>query len=111
MVIANDLFPNVDQRLALFIDKLLPYCKEMRLLLTYYNSPRFYKVKRVDGNEIFYIQAWEGFQTKRFLEKYAERITNPDLDGLLENRPSIFPNGRLVCYVVLKNKLFLSRKH
>lgn len=37
VVIANDLFPNVDQRLSLFIKKFLPISKEIRLSLTYYS--------------------------------------------------------------------------
>lgn len=39
IVIANDLFPNVDQRLSLFLRKYLPICAEMRLSLNYYNTP------------------------------------------------------------------------
>ena len=34
IVIANDLFPNVDQRLGLFLDKILPVAREVQLSLT-----------------------------------------------------------------------------
>lgn len=104
VIIANDLFPNVDQRLALFIDKFLPLCHEMRLSLTYYNTPRFYPVKRLDGDEIFYILAWDGEQVKRVLEKYIACIVEPQLDLLLENPPSLFVNQRQVCLVILKGQ-------
>ena len=42
VIIANDVFPNVDQRLVLFIEKFLPATQEIRLSLTYYNELRFY---------------------------------------------------------------------
>lgn len=98
-VIANDLFPNVDQRLEIFIGKFLPLCRELRLSLTYYNSPCYYVVKRVDADEIFHIQAWDGVQVKRVLEKFGERIQNYNPGLLLGNSPSVFENNRQVCIV------------
>jgi hypothetical protein len=52
LIISNDLFPNVDQRLELFLDKYVPCCDEMRLSLTYHNEPRWYRTRRVDGGEM-----------------------------------------------------------
>lgn len=102
LVIANDLFPNVDQRLELFLQKFMPICQEIRLSLTYYNAPRWYKVKRVGADEVFHIMAWDGAQLKRILEKYVDRIQEPQLDLLLQNPPSLFANGRQVCLVSLR---------
>lgn len=104
VAIANDLFPNVDQRLDLFIERYLPRCRELRLSLTYYNAPRWYRVRRTDADEIFHIMAWDGHQVKRVLEKYADRIVQPRLEILLENPPSLFPNGRQVCVLRLKGE-------
>lgn len=102
LIIANDLFPNVDQRLELFIEKFLPFCCEMRLSLTYYNSPRFYLVKRMDANEVLCLLAWDGIQTRQVMEKYITRIKVPKLELLLQDRPSLFANGRQVCVVRLQ---------
>ncbi|MFC1606581.1 hypothetical protein ACFL47_01310 [Candidatus Latescibacterota bacterium] len=101
IVIANDLFPNVDQRIEMFIDNFLPYCAEMRLSLTYFNSPHYYTVKRIDADEVFHIQAWDGFQVRHILEKYRHRIDNYQPELLLENPPCLYPNKRQVCYVTL----------
>jgi hypothetical protein len=58
VVIANDLFPNVDQRLNLFVKAFLPLCHEMRLSITTYPEEKFYKVKRENANEILFVQPW-----------------------------------------------------
>ena len=38
-VIANDLFPNVDQRLDAFVEKFAPHSGCLSVTLTYYNQP------------------------------------------------------------------------
>jgi hypothetical protein len=106
IVIANDLFPNVDQRLELFISRysfIMGGCsKELRLSLTFYNNYKFYKVKRVDADEIFHILAWDGARLKHALEIYKNGVENCDLDLLLTNPPSLFANGRQVCILKIK---------
>lgn len=97
VVVANDLFPNVDQRLALFLDKFLPVAREIRLSLTWYPQPRFYMTKRVDGDELFTMLAWDGTATARVLEKYADRIDAPGPEVLAAENASVYPNGRQVC--------------
>ncbi len=97
LVISNDLFPNVDQRLTLFLDKFLPICSEIRISLTYYNIARWYKVKRTDADEVFHMMAWDGTQLKRALEKYIELIRDPKLEQLIQDLPSLFPNKRQIC--------------
>jgi len=105
IIIANDLFPNTDQRLSLFIEKFIPHCKEMRLSLTYHNQSHFYKTKRTDGEEILFMQAYDGFQVKHILEKYANRIADFNPELLLAKPQSLFANNRLVAYVSLKGDL------
>ena len=101
LVIANDLFPNVDQRLEQFLEKYLPACREMRLSLTYYNSPRWYRVKRTDADEIFHMMAWSGDDVVRLLQKYVHRILEPRLELFQKDSPSLFANKRQVCLVTL----------
>jgi hypothetical protein len=98
IVIANDVFPNVDQRLELFIEKFLGACKELRLVLTYYNKPTFYKTKRIDADEIFCQLAYNGDQVKTILSKY----TDENLDALLDDQTSLFSNGRQVSIITLR---------
>lgn len=108
VVIANDIFPDVDQRIELFIEKMLPICKELRLVLTYYNSPKFYITKRIDDSEIMTFLSWDGEITGLKLMNYKERINDTseeDLRRMKENRKSIYNNGRQVSYIVLRGYL------
>lgn len=102
LVIANDLFPNVDQRLDEFLDKFIPFSKEIRLSLTYFNERKSYQVKRVDADEVLFIRPWDGSRLVRELQPYEDRIKNPHFEILLENEPSLFANGRQVCMLSLK---------
>lgn len=105
VIIANDIFPDVDQRLELFIDRMLPICRELRLVLTYYNHPQFYTTKRVDDSEVMTFLSWDGLITSLKLMNYKERMENTTEKELLEMRDdkaSIFRNGRQVSYIVLK---------
>lgn len=102
LVIANDLFPNVDQRLELFLGKFLPHCKEMRLSLTYFNKPKWYTLKRADGDEVLTMLAWTGDQVRDVLQEYHNCTIMP---STFWDVPSIFPNGRQVAIVCLKGKL------
>jgi len=102
VILANDLFPNVDQRLELFIDTFLPRCAEMRILLTYYNRMQCYRTRRLDGTEILRVLAWNGAMVRQVLEKYGRHIVEPRLDRLAEDPPSLFKNNRQVCLVTLR---------
>lgn len=86
-VIANDLFPNVDQRLKKFIKKFKPYDKKIILTLTCHEGEREYKLKRVDADEIITIVPWNAAMTSIAIGK-----------KLLPKKPelSIFKNGRTV---------------
>jgi hypothetical protein len=94
VIIANDMFPNVDQRLVLFIEKFLPATKEIRVSLTYYNELRFYMTRRLDADEVFCMLAWDGEATARALRKFTHRIIGVDLKLFSTMGSSIFPNGR-----------------
>jgi hypothetical protein len=102
IVIANDLFPNVDQRLPLFLARFLPRTREMRLSLTYYETPRFYLARRLDGDEVLCMLAWDGALTRAALEPFAGRIRDPSLELLTaRENESVYSNGRQVCLITL----------
>lgn len=107
IIIANDIFPDVDQRLELFTEKMLPKCRELRLLVTYYNEPKFYQTRRVDDAEIMTFLSWDGEITAMKLKKISDRInaTEDDYNKLKNNTQSIYYNGRQVAYVVLQGDL------
>ena len=101
VVIANDLFPNVDQRLAMFLEKFLSLAGEIRLSLTYYDEPRFYFARRVQGEEVLCVLAWTGQQTREVLECYLHRAVA--FDGKIPtDAVSVFPNGRQVLIARLR---------
>lgn len=103
-VIANDLFPNVDQRLEIFLDKYLKVCHRMILSLTFYNNPRFYETKRIDGDERLYFLAYNGEQLERILCKYKANILDADF-SILNSKGTVFPNGRQVCIITFEGDI------
>lgn len=104
IIIANDIFPDVDQRLELFLDKMLKRCKELRVVLTYYNVPKFYMTKRVADTEIMTFLSWDGEITGMKLKKYLARtdVEEKELEQMKTNHTSIFRNGRQVSYIKFK---------
>lgn len=107
IIISNDLFPDVDQRLELFLHKYLPLCYEMRLVITFYNTPKFYVTQREDDTEKLTYLSWDGEITGMKLKKFLENIletTETDLAGLSSFNESIFNNGRQVAYFLLKGR-------
>lgn len=99
IIIANDIFPDVDQRLELFIEKSLKTCKELRLVLTFYNSPQYYLTKRVDDLEMMTFLSWDGEITALKLKKY---LNDYEADIIMNARDSIFRNGRQVAFIKIK---------
>lgn len=105
VIIANDLFPNVDQRLDLFLSKSLPRCRELRLSLTFYNEPRYYQVKRMDGDEVFWYLAWNYPLLRTLLEPFQNRMS-ARLETSISTMPkSLYANGRQVFLVSMKGDL------
>ncbi|MGC6511933.1 MAG: hypothetical protein ACON4J_04125 [Parvibaculales bacterium] len=96
LVIANDLFPNVDQRLEMFLDKFLPQTKKISLSLTVYDQPKFYLTQRVGVEEHLTVLAWNSDFLTRVLEKYMDRIIEPNFTIFKEKSISLYPNGRHV---------------
>ena len=91
LIISNDLFPNVDQRLGLFIDITKAIGCRLRILLTYYNNKKFYEVKRIDGQEHMFIKPWSLDELSNLLlnKKVIDRKSK-----LTKKEESLFANGR-----------------
>jgi hypothetical protein len=105
VIVANDLFPNVDQRLDLFLSKALPRCRELRLSLTFYNEPRYYQVKRMDGDEVFWYLAWNYPLLRTLLEPFQNRMSTRLETTIPEMPKSLYANGRQVLLVSMKGDL------
>lgn len=101
LVIANDIFPNVDQRLEVFLQNFLPQTKRMRLSLTYYDVPRFYMTRRVDADEMLCMLAWNSEHLVSVLKKYSTQIVGANFEVFTQSEESVYPNGRQVCLVDL----------
>ncbi|MEM9404634.1 MAG: class I SAM-dependent methyltransferase [Acidobacteriota bacterium] len=99
VIIANDLFPNVDQRLDQFILRYKDLTDELRISLTFYNEPRWYTVRRVDADEVFAMMAWDGAQVERCLSNHLPADAIADLASESE---SLFPNGRHIARVTFE---------
>lgn len=103
VVIANDLFPNVDQRVDEFIEKFSQHTPEIRLSLTYFNQRKCYKVKRVDADEVFFIRPWNGQQLGDVLTPFTGDFNKLTPEKLTGSTESIFENGRQVCTVAVRS--------
>lgn len=99
LIIANDIFPNVDQRLEIFLQRFLPCTRRMRLSLTYYDVPRSYMARRVDADEILCMLAWNSEHLSSVLKKYSAQIVGANFEVFAHPGESVFPNGRQVCLV------------
>jgi hypothetical protein len=104
IIAANDLFPNVDQRLALFLEWALPLAREIRMSLTFHNVPRWYPVQRLDAEERLSVLAFDGQRTREALQPYASRITHWQPKLFDAAQPSVYANGRQVVLLTLKGE-------
>ena len=102
LIIANDLFPNVDQRLEDFLNKVLPTTKYLRISLTWFSELNFYKVKRVPSNEILFVKSWLTKDIKVLIKEYKTKIINYDSEVLDVLPTSAFKNNRNICCLEFK---------
>jgi hypothetical protein len=99
VVVATDVFPNVDQRLPEFVERFLPFTHELRLSLTYYEGVLF-DVRRIQSGERLTVKPWGLGDVAGYLRQLAEREGWPPpderqlvYDGTLE---TMFGNRRNV---------------
>ena len=85
----------------MFLEKFLPMAGELRVSLTYYDEPRFYFARRLQGEEVLCVLAWTGQQTREVLERHVHRAVA--FDGKIPtDAVSVFPNGRQVLIARLR---------
>lgn len=109
VVIANDIFPDVDMRLEMFLNRFLPKCKELRMVVTWYNDPQFYVTRRIDDTEMLTFLSWDGEITAMKLKKYLSRMidtTKEELDSMCTFKESVYRNGRQVAYARFKGDYY-----
>lgn len=104
LVISNNLFPNVDQRLDFFLKKYLPHCRELRMSLAFYNTPKWYKVKKADGFDLTML-AWNGSQVRDVLLRYQQSFVMVPHWELLDSTESVYEDGRQIAIVKLIGEL------
>lgn len=97
VVIANDLFPNVDQRLTMFVERAAHFARELRLSLTFFEDWRFYRTRRVDGDELLTMLAWDRWQLVHALETAVSDPLGHLSRALGRRAESAFANRRQVC--------------
>ena len=106
LVIANDLFPNVDQRLYEFVDRFLLATKELRMSLTYYDNTSF-EVQRVQSGERLIMRPWGIREVRHFVDylvdEYQGWCTGYDPEQLagFDAADSVAANRRNIIYMRL----------
>lgn len=98
LIISVDLFPNVDQRFEAFMSTLVDSEVKFKLLLTYYNTPRFYNVKRINADEYMCLCAWTGMNIVNTMTSLGFVDWVKDINAIARDNKSIYPNGRGVVY-------------
>jgi hypothetical protein len=102
IIIANDLFPNVDQRLEAFLAKYLPAAREMRLTLTYYENTAW-QVRRISSGETLTVKPWGLREVTALLDGLSQRFGAFDRSQLRyeDYEGKLFTNRRNILWVRL----------
>jgi len=95
LIIANDLFPNVDQRLDDFLQAVYNSGASFRILLTFYDN-KFYSAKRVEGDEIVFMKAWNLQNVKASLKNSLLHVPKEIAASLNNASSTLFSNNRRV---------------
>ena len=101
IMISNDLFPNVDQRMKEFFIDASRRTSQLRILLTAYNNNRSYMVKRIDADEHLNYLAWDGAQILFTLNFLGFEISEQDSKIIEGSLPELYGNKRLVFLMVV----------
>jgi hypothetical protein len=103
LIIANDLFPNVDQRLDDFLQIVYNSGASFRILLTFYDN-KFYSVKRVDQDEHMSMKSWNLQNVKDSLKNSLFQLKNEITISLDNASSTLFSNNRrLALFKSIKN--------
>ena len=93
VIVSNDLFPNVDQRLIAFLEWSSLMSDRLVISLTYFLRPRAYAAKRLDADEILHVASWSAAQIEA-CEGTAGWNGLAFPDGIEPYPQSVFENGR-----------------
>jgi len=94
VVIALDIFPNVDQRLSDFLVWVRARADTIILLLTFYPSSRSYLTKRIDADEYLTFRAWDSYDLSNCIRNlYGATNCDSAIMTALASK-SLFPNER-----------------
>lgn len=104
VVIAADLFPNVDQRLDSFLRRATSCAGETRLSLTWHDPPRQDLVRRVHGDEIMCMVGWSGKQILQLIADYKASVVGYTTSFFEHPPSSVYSNGRHVAFVTINRK-------
>jgi hypothetical protein len=102
VVIAVDLFPNVDQRLAEFLAWSEKRAPSTILLLTFYPNSRSYLTKRVDADEFLTFRAWDATDLLHCISNHFGSTNCDEAISASLNADSLFANGRR-CIAMIAN--------
>ncbi len=100
VVLSLDLFPNVDQGLPQFLENTT-HVPELILSLTCFKSGRHYRAKRLDGDEMLTLVAWN---LKTLRNSISDFVSNPEIIQANLEEVSAFSNSRDVYLVHLVNE-------
>lgn len=105
MVLANDVFPNVDQRVGMLFKLFLESSMtKLRISLTFFSDVKTYAAKRLDGDEVLTVKAMQTHEAKSVLLENFPGYANIIHAAFSDVPSSIFPNGRLVLVVDFARK-------
>lgn len=96
LIIANDIFPNVDQGLETFLATARDAHTRVKVSLTWHTSQVHYRLRRVDGDELLTMVSWTSEQLLNSLKPYIPAIRDFSTRVISDSAISIFPNGRNV---------------
>lgn len=100
LCIALDIFPNVDQGISAFLRKSADI-QTLLMSFTVFEIDRFYRAKRLDGDEILTMVPWNLQQLQR---EVSSEISNLDILTDIGHVDSAFSNNRNVFLVSLHNE-------
>ena len=102
VVIALDVFPNVDQRLEDFLRTVIAQkARALRATVTLFPSPRTYKVKRIDAEEHLVIQTPDPRAVLGTLDRCLGLRLKAEVLPLLLDPRWRWKNGRVVLWLNL----------
>ena len=96
LMLANDLFPNIDQRIEQFIKFAKKYCETLFLIATFHNEPKSYLTKRTDANEFLWVSQFSGFLLTNILQRVGLNISYYHKNKIRRLNENLFLNNRQV---------------